>query len=119
MSKEDEVVIKKMANLLRAGARMLQEVCPICKTPLVRLKSGEVICPKCERRVYIVKSDAEERNILARLTIQSLEDTLTKKISFLNEKISRESDLDELYESLKVLIAILEAMEKIRRLSKD
>jgi len=117
MSSNDEVV-KKMANLIRAGAQMLQESCPICRTPLVKLKSGEIICPKCERRVYIVKDELEERGLITRLTIQGIEETLTMKLGELNKMLKQTTDLDEMYDVLRVLIAILEAIERIRKISK-
>lgn len=114
----DEEIIKKMANLIRSGARMLQESCPLCHTPLVRLKSGEIICPKCEKRVYIVKDELEEKGLITKLTIRSVEETLTMKLSELNRVIKETTDFDEMYDMLRVLIAMLEAIERIRKISK-
>ena len=114
----DEEIVKRMANLIRAGAQMLQESCPLCHTPLVKLKSGEIICPKCERRVYIVKDELEEKGLITKLTIQSIEETLTMKLSELNRVLKETTDLDEMYDVLRVLIAMLEAVERIRKISK-
>ncbi len=117
MSSDDEVV-KRMADLIRAGASMLQEACPVCKTPLVKLRSGEIVCPKCERRVYIVKDEVEERGLIAKLTIGSVEETLTAKLSELNRMLRDASDVDEVYDVVRAMIAVLEAIEKVRRLSR-
>jgi len=43
--------IKKMAKLLREGARMLDLACPVCNNPIFQLKTGEKICIACERKV--------------------------------------------------------------------
>jgi len=37
--------VKKAALLLREGATMLPETCPICGSPLYRLKDGRIVCP--------------------------------------------------------------------------
>ena len=114
----DEDIVKKMANLIRAGAQMLQESCPLCRTPLIRLKSGEIICPKCERRVYIVKNELEEKGLITKLTIQNIEETITAKLGELNQVLRETNDLDEMYDVLRVLIAMLEAIERIRKISR-
>ena len=65
MSREDTAV-KRMAQLLKSGATMLERVCPQCNVPLFRLKSGEIICPSCGQRFVIVQSEEEEK--LRRMT---------------------------------------------------
>ncbi|NON62549.1 Sjogren's syndrome/scleroderma autoantigen 1 family protein, partial [Acidianus sp. RZ1] len=51
--------VKKAAELLRQGAVMLTDSCPICNYPLFRTKSGDVVCPT-HGKVYLVKNDEEE-----------------------------------------------------------
>ncbi|RLG83278.1 MAG: hypothetical protein DRO18_08050 [Thermoprotei archaeon] len=36
-----EELIRKMTELLRSGAIMLDQACPLCGSPLFRLRSGE------------------------------------------------------------------------------
>ncbi|MGD2142812.1 MAG: Sjogren's syndrome/scleroderma autoantigen 1 family protein, partial [Candidatus Bathyarchaeota archaeon] len=43
--------MKSMAELLRSGATMLSRSCPECDSPLFKLKSGDIVCAKCQRRV--------------------------------------------------------------------
>lgn len=44
MSKEEKnEVVKKMSDLMRSGAVMLEHTCPLCGLPLFRIKSGEVL----------------------------------------------------------------------------
>jgi len=42
---ERALAIKRMTELLRGGATMLGEHCPLCGSPLFRLRSGEIVCP--------------------------------------------------------------------------
>ena len=51
--------MKQMAELLRSGAKMLSQSCPECGSPLFQLKSGEIWCANCQRRVVIV-SEGED-----------------------------------------------------------
>ena len=115
--KKDEDLIKRMARLLKSGATMLNEVCPVCGTPLFKLKNGEVICPKCNRRVYLVKNEQEEGMIKKRVFLQEVEENLLKKIDELQSIISSTTDFDEIDRYIQYLINMLEALERVRRLT--
>lgn len=97
---------------------MLQETCPICKTPLFELKGGDVICPQCNRRVFIVKDEAERRSVLTSLTVQGVEETVASKLEALNERLKMCDDLDEMYDILKLIIAALDVIERAKKLQK-
>jgi len=113
-----EDLIKKMARLLKSGATMLAEVCPTCNTPLFKLKGGEIICPKCERRVYLVKSD-RERTLLERdLFLDAIEDTLMLKINELRDLMESAIDIGQLEEYVKLMNELLDALEKVRRMTR-
>ncbi len=58
---------KIMAELLKSGAIMLAETCPVegCHLPLFKLRTGEVICP-IHGRVHIVKTEEEAREVYTR-----------------------------------------------------
>ena len=56
MTNESELGVKKAAELLRQGATMLEEPCPICKMPLFKLKNGDIVCP-VHGKVYIAKNE--------------------------------------------------------------
>ncbi len=108
MVPRDPKVMKKMADLLRAGATMLAETCPICGLPLFRLKSGEVVCP-VHGRVYIVKDESEAARVEVEGVLEQLERLVARSIS---EKISKggvEGNVDD----LRGLLDILEKVERI------
>lgn len=51
--------VKRMADVLRSGAAMLGETCPQCSSPLFKLHTNEIFCVNCNRKILIVKDDAE------------------------------------------------------------
>ncbi|MET1101425.1 MAG: Sjogren's syndrome/scleroderma autoantigen 1 family protein [Pyrodictiaceae archaeon] len=123
MSKDytkDPAVIKKMADLLRAGAAMLSERCPICGLPLFRLRSGEVVCP-IHGRVFLVKDEAEYTRVAVEGVLEGLERLAASYIKSIIDYIETSSEPKAASEnqSLKELLAwlrILERVEKVRLL---
>ena len=108
--------VSKMVDLLRSGATMLADVCPVCHTPLFKLKSGEIYCATCEKKVLIVKEGEEETKLLQVSVAAELDRTIFQKLSELNEIIKREDDIDRLHDLARCLIAWLEALDRVRRL---
>jgi UPF0148 protein len=105
--------VKEMAELLRKGARMMSEACPECGTPLFKLKNGEIICPSCNRPVKVVKGDTTEETVTQQ---GSLEATLRKKISEVQAALDREQDAAAIREITSTLMALLDALDKVRKL---
>ncbi len=116
MSNEENV--KRMAELLRAGATMLDLTCPVCNSPLFRIK-GEVWCPNCNKRVIVSQ---DEQTQTAQLTLQTLlsetERTLLQKIGETNQQIAREQDPAKLEQLSGLLAKWLDALEKTRRIQR-
>jgi len=100
-----------MADLLRAGAAMLAERCPVCGLPLFRLKSGEVICPQ-HGRVFIVKTESEYRKVSAQSVLEELEKLATKKVGELISKLEKEHSKEAISE-LREWLSILEQVERL------
>ncbi len=110
--------IRKMAELLKSGATMLSITCPKDKVPLFKLKTGEVICPVCGTRFYIVQSEAEHATVTASIALESLERNVIAKINQINEiltSINASSVSREMLETLKLWLEILEKIENLRR----
>jgi UPF0148 protein len=108
MVPRDPKVMKKMADLLRAGATMLAETCPICGLPLFRLKSGEVVCP-IHGRVYIVRDESEAARVEVEGVLEKLERLVARSI---NESISR----GEIYDNVDRLRGLLDILERVERI---
>ena len=108
----DPTVVKKMADLLRAGAAMLSERCPVCGLPLFRLRSGEIVCP-IHGRVYLVKDESE----LSRITVQGVLEELEKHAASRIASIVREAgNEDSSIERLRGWLDVLERTERILNL---
>ncbi|HDO19898.1 MAG: hypothetical protein NDF53_01565 [archaeon GB-1867-097] len=109
---EDKRKLKEMAEMLRKGATMLNQICPECKVPLFRLKDGTVICPSCKRKVlFVSEDDASQLPIMAKL---KLEEALSAKIVMLADKINNTMDLDELCKLAETASVILNLMDELK-----
>ena len=111
-------LIRKMADMLRAGATMLSEVCPQCGSPLFKLKSGEVVCP-LHGRVYLVKTEEEAEKATTYAILESLERNVVKILIDIQKSLPSIKDPEELEYKARNLIAWLEVLERILRLRKE
>lgn len=117
MKRIEKEYIRKMAELLKAGATMLSMTCPVDKVPLFKLRSGEVICPVCGTRFYIVKDEAERVAATSSIALENLERTVVSKIVQLNDSLrTLNADMvsKDMLESLKLWLEILEKIRSLR-----
>jgi len=113
VSSDRRLVVRRIADLLRAGAALLPEHCPICKSPLLRLRSGEVVCP-VHGRVFIVRDEAEYARAELQGVLEELERGIVRRLHGYASMISRGGEVDR--ETLNEIILWLEAVERIERL---
>jgi UPF0148 protein len=107
--------VKRMADLLKSGATMLPETCPECGTPLFR-KGNDIICPKCNRAVIIIRSPEDEAKLVSDQTLENTEQVILAKIQDINRSIKEEKDPERLAQFGNALSTWLEALERTRRL---
>ena len=105
--------MKGMADLLREGATMLSRSCPECGTPLFQLKSGDIVCAKCKRRVVIVP-EGEEATAEAGVRLESVEKVIVEKLVTLGEAMSQESDPEALRSLSGLMDSFLGNLERLR-----
>ncbi|RLE52276.1 MAG: hypothetical protein DRJ20_00400 [Candidatus Methanomethylicota archaeon] len=111
--------LKYMADLLRAGATMLTQICPHCKVPLFKLKSGEIICPSCGKKVlFIKKGDLRRKSSILTLTSE-LEEVLNMKLSEITNEIARSNDLEKTLKLLEAAKIIVDVIIRIRKLREE
>jgi UPF0148 protein len=112
--------IKVMADLLRQGATLTEYACPACSSPIFKLRSGDLWCASCQKRVIIVKEGELEPKPEAKETpvFSSLETTLMNKIQQIQQKLAEETDLEKLTALGATLSALLENLEKIKNIKK-
>lgn len=113
--RSDDAVVRRMSELLRSGAVMLDLACPLCSAPLFRLRSGEIVCPT-HGPVKVVKTDSEAVEIQSQAVLDRLESVATSRISSITEYLSGERRGDGDDELLDQLERWLEVLERVRRL---
>jgi UPF0148 protein len=110
--------IKRMADLLKSGAVMLSESCPVCNTPLFKFK-GEIFCAKCDKPVAIVKGPKDEEALKANQTLTLLEQNLLKKIWEANIALQDENDPEKLLNLTEIISNWLSILEKIKKIKSE
>ncbi len=115
MSKEEKNnVVKKMSDLMRSGAIMLEQTCPLCGLPLFRARSGEIVCP-IHGPVKIVKSEEEAVEAVSSAVLRELEKAVARKLHTYVELLLKE-DINS--SEMKDLIYLLDILERVRRIRK-
>ena len=107
-----------MADLLRQGSTLTELACPACASPLFRLKSGELWCGRCEKKVIVVKEGEEEAKVTSSIAFENLEATLVAKVQTVQNRIEHEENPEELQKLNTALFGLLENIEKTRKAKK-
>jgi len=115
----EEQHIKRMADLLRQGATLTELACPACASPLFRLRSTDLWCAKCEKKVIVVKEGENQSRIAGSIVLDELEATLLAKIQEIKKKMQLEQNIEELQKQSTALSELLENLEKIRKAKKS
>lgn len=106
-----EDVVKRLADALRSGAKMLPEACPVCGNPLFDVK-GEMRCVACDKPVVVVKDEAESGRAMYPFILNTLEDVVVSKIDELTARLSRALELEEIEAISKAIDALLTVLQK-------
>ena len=115
---EEAEVLRRMADMLRRGAVMLNLQCPACSSPLFRLRSGEIWCARCQKRVVVVEEGQDETVATSDILLGSLEQTLLRKLGELDKMMREEEDLSRLRELSSLLSGLLDNLERLRKMTK-
>ena len=108
-----------MADLLIKGATLTDLSCPVCSSPLFRLKDGTLWCANDEKKVIIVKEGEEPpKQASASSTYDKLEATVLAKIMNLECRIEKTEDANELQKLTSALSELLSSLEKIKKIKK-
>jgi UPF0148 protein len=112
--------VKRGANLLLQGATLTDLSCPVCSSPLFRLKDGTLWCAKDEKKVVVVKEGEEPPKQAATpsTAYDKLEATLLTKINDIQGKIEKTEDMDELQKLTSALSELLNSLEKVKQIKK-
>ena len=117
MASEDKEYMRRMADALRSGAKMLAEHCPVCNSPLFEIK-GQLWCLKCNKRVIKVRGEEDVEDALTVITLSEAAKTLAAKIEEATMLLKRSADIEEsrkLAEAMKTFLETLEKTMHLRR----
>ncbi|PVX23644.1 MAG: hypothetical protein CW691_10015 [Candidatus Bathyarchaeum sp.] len=110
--------IKIMADLLRQGATLTEHACPACSSPIFKLRSSELWCASCQKRVIIVREGDPEPKAPEAPAFSSLETTIMTKIKEIEKQLVEETDAKKLKTLSATLSTLLENLEKIKSMKK-
>ena len=116
---KDTEPIQSMADLLRQGATLTQFSCPACSSPLFKLKSGELWCAQCQKRVIVVKEGTSPAEAASPMLLSTLESTVLVKLQEIEKKIKNETNPNELQKLSGLLSMLLENLERIRKMKRS
>ncbi len=108
--------LQNMADLLRQGATLTELSCPACASPLFKMRSGELWCAKCQKRVIIVREGETPEDATRSIMLSGVESTVLTKIREVQTKINEEKDPAQLEKLSTTLASLLENLEKIRKM---
>jgi UPF0148 protein len=115
--KTEDKPIKRMAKLLRQGATLTDLSCPVCASPLFRLKDGTLWCANDQKKVVVVKQGEEIENPSGTV-YHKLEATLLAKVQDIQNKIQYTDDVEELQKLSTALTELLSNLEKVQKMKK-
>lgn len=107
-----------MADLLRQGATLTELACPVCASPLFKLKDERLWCAQCKRRVVVVKEGETPTETMTQMALSTLESTVLTKIQEVEKKIKTETDTKKLQNLNSMLSTLLANLEKIRKIKR-
>ena len=110
--------IQPMVDLLRQGATLTGLSCPACSSPLFRLKSGDLWCAQCQKRVIVVK-EGEKLTEQVTPLLSTIESTILTKIQEMNNKIKEEKNLEDLQRLSEILFNLIESLERVKKMQKQ
>jgi len=108
--------LQNMADLLKQGARLTELSCPACSSPLFKLKSRELWCVKCQKRVLVIKEGETPEEATRSIMLSGVESTVLAKIREVQAKINEEKDPAQLEKLSATLASLLENLEKIKKI---
>ena len=117
--KKENTPIRRMAELLMQGATLTDLSCPVCASPLFRLRDNTLWCAQDEKKVIIVKEGEEPpKQPTTNTAYNKLEATLMAKIENIQKKIENTDNVDEIQKLTSALSELLNSLEKVKTMKK-
>ncbi len=95
--------IKKAAELLLKGSKMLNIACPVCDNPIYEMKDHTMYCVNCEKNVVKENNLEETQKNYAEHSIHTKNDPIQMKIEQLGISLLNEVDYDKIVEIAELI----------------
>jgi len=115
---EEGKPIKRMADVLKAGGAMLQDLCPECNSPLFKIKE-EVWCINCNKKVILVKEGEPTPSLTEMAPLSDVEGIVLTKLYEASQQGKKETDPAKLRELGSLLSTWLEVLERLKKIQKQ
>jgi uncharacterized Zn finger protein (UPF0148 family) len=112
----DDAVTKRMGQMLRKGAALLNTACPKCNTPLLRLQDGTMYCVKCDREVVEQKAVSTDRHPASGDVLNQLGSIVLASLASLIQSLPEKPHTEEIRSFAKTAKDLIEILKGIREL---
>jgi uncharacterized Zn finger protein (UPF0148 family) len=102
--------MKRASELMKRGARLTSENCPVCGYMLVEL-DDRLMCPSCDREVVVAETREQYVEASSRVVLTRLREVLLENISNLVESAPVPLDNVETLDLLDRYVSILGKLE--------
>lgn len=107
-----------MADMLRRGATLTERSCPVCSSPLFKLRRGNLWCAQCKKPVVLVEDGEAPTKATSPALLTHLESTILTKIQEVGKEIEEARDVEKLERLGSVLSTLLGNLERIRKMKR-
>ncbi len=118
----DEEVTRRMGQLLRKGAAILDIACQKCNTPLLRLPEGTLYCAKCnvryteDKEKVTVESEDTVPALPMKEVLMKLADKILVSIDSLCQSMRKQPHLEEIRTFAAIAKDLVETLRVIHSL---
>ena len=116
----DDKVTKRMGQLLRKGAALLNTACPQCNTPLLRLQDGSMYCAKCDSEVVeqMAMPPSTGPAVTGNDVLSQLASKVLLSLEILIQSVPEKPHIEEIRafaKSAKDLVEILKGIQELQK----
>ena len=112
---EEKEYMRRMADALKSGAKMLADHCPVCNSPLFDI-NGQIWCLRCNKRVIKVRGEEDVDQALTAITLSEVIKALTTKLDEATALLNRSAEIEDTKRITETMKLILDALEKASKL---
>jgi UPF0148 protein len=113
-----EKIVKRSAELLKQGAEMLSIQCPICGSPLFRLKSGDIVCP-IHGKIHVVTDETQVIEEVSKDVLGKIMERVVSKLETLSSRLGDERTPREEAEYAEAFLNWLRVFELLKKLRRE